>query len=110
LIAGIAVTVVLMVGALGCGARTASSNEDCPAAELLSTPLRGSDIVTAETCSFVEQQDGRLHRVECDGEQCRWYVDEALTCVCANLDYGNVCPNGIPLCSDWMEHFDFSLP
>jgi hypothetical protein len=103
--------IVVCVGVLGCGARTGYDDELCQGPELLSTPLRGSDaILTGETCSFVTEQDGHAHRILCDGNACRWHVDDALRCTCEQLDYSNTCANGITLCADWRDSFDFSAP
>lgn len=102
---------LVCVGGLSCGARTGYDNEVCQGAELLSTPMSGYDeILTAETCSFVTEQNGHEHRILCDGQTCRWYVDDVQLCTCQELDYANRCGNGVPMCADWLRYFDFSGP
>lgn len=103
--------IVLCLAVWGCGARTAYDNEVCQGADLLTAPLNGADaILTAESCSFVASQGGHQHRIHCDGEVCRWYVDDVLLCTCEELDYASTCGNGVPMCAAWLQYFDFSSP
>ena len=99
----------LSLCAASCGARTAWSNDPCQGPQWLVTPFDGTEAILAEgRCSFETVQDGHRHRVVCDGESCLWTVDGTLTCTCEHLDNANTCGNGIPLCADWLLHFDFS--
>lgn len=109
--AGLTACAVLLLGALACGARTVGADEACRGPDLLTVPLKGMDAIHADgTCSFEEEQEGRRHRVVCDSQSCRWYVNEAMTCTCQELDFSNTCANGVPLCADWRSSFDFSSP
>lgn len=47
-------------------------------------------------------------REECDGTTCTWYENDEAKCGCDQLNWGNVGPNGIPLCADWTPPWDFS--
>ncbi len=102
---------MLLCGGPGCGSRTVGADEECPGPDMLSAPIDGLSAEHSEgTCSFEVEQGGRVHLIFCDGQSCRWYVDEEMICTCLQLDYSMRCANGVPLCADWLSSFDFSSP
>ena len=86
--AGFTAWALLLSGTLACNTRTVGADEVCSGPDLLTAPLSGT---TAElgngTCTYEEEQGGRHHRVVCDAQSCRWFVDEAMTCECQQLDF-----------------------
>lgn len=97
------------LSAFSCAARPGVEQSECRGPDLLSTPLSGGEAILVDgSCTFEEEQDGHTHRVVCNGETCLWQVDGEETCVCQRLDYANRCGNGVPMCADWQDYFDFS--
>ncbi len=106
-----AVGLLLLLGTLACCSRSVGADEECRGPDLLTDPINGADAVLGDgTCSFEDEQGEYQHRIICDTESCRWYVDETLCCTCQQLDFANTCANGVPTCADWHSSFDFSLP
>jgi len=110
-IALLLVLAVTPLGALACGSRTVGADWGCPGPELLTTPLVAANAVLANgTCTLEEEQAGRQHRILCDTQTCRWFVDGDMICECRQLDFVNTCANGIPTCADWRGSIDFASP
>jgi hypothetical protein len=108
--AGLVAGLVLLLGTLACCSRSVGADEVCRGPDLLTVPISGADAVVVGdgTCSFEDEQGGYQHRIICDTESCRWYVDETLSCTCQQLDFSNTCSNGVPGCADWHSSFDFA--
>ena len=95
----------------GCGGRTGlgdpSNGGD------LGLPLYDQDAGFAEqtcgsTCTLSGTDDqGRTIRFYCDGARCQFFVADVPGFVCTDLDFANVCSNGVPLCVQ-RSNFNFT--
>ena len=54
--------------------------------------------------------DGQHHRLECrvDPDECVWFTDDSERLTCDEPDWANTCPNGVPVCVEWVSHIDFA--
>ena len=102
---------VALIMMAGCGARTGTVNDDagpaCP-----SSDVRGVvGTLEDDRCALEGRDpDGIVHRMECRMRpaSCVWLVEGVETCRCAEPDWANTCPNGVPICLGWGHPFDFA--
>ncbi len=92
---------VWLVG--GCGARTElvdrSSDDGGCALPRIAQDAASRERACNGTCTMsATSEQGSAVRFHCDGRSCQLFVDEVPGCVCTDLDFANVCSNGVPLC------------
>lgn len=100
-----------MVLLAGCGAR--SGLENPPGDGGCALPVYARDAAFQQracgtTCTLVgSDEHGASVRFHCDGRQCQFFVNGIPGCTCTELDWANVCSNGVPLCVR-RSNFDFT--
>lgn len=69
-------------------------------------PFTEEDCAGSCTLGSIDE-DGNPVRLACDGQRCVLFVDGVRRCTCTELDYANVCGNGVPICRD-IGNFNFA--